>query len=114
MISIIGLLTAPKEHIKFVSDYIQEIRYFKEKIEIFEHSKDKNETPIKNTDLWIDSYIEMVPELQEFRNHVRSEMQRLGIQMYEEYIYENCNHYVSNNKRELEQLRISLLSEMIS
>lgn len=73
MISINGLLTAPKEQIKFVSDYIQE-----------------------------------------FRNHVRSEMQRLGIQMYEEYIYENCNHYVSNNKRELEQLRISLLSEMIS
>jgi len=111
MISIKELLTAPSAQLKFVSDYIQEIRYFKEKIEIFEKSRDKKETPIKNTDLWIDAYIGMVPELQDFRDFVRSEMLRLGIQIYDEYTYKNLNHYISGYKLELEKFRSTLLVE---
>ena len=102
------MLATPGEQLKFVSDYIHEILHFNEKIEIFEKSRDKNETPIKNTDLWIDSYIDMVPELQDFRDIVRREMLRLGIQMYDEYVYKYSNHYVSGNKRELERFRATL------
>ena len=113
MISIKTLLSTQDEQLKFVSDYIGYIRSFREALYSYENSKEKNDTQIKNTDLWIDSYIEMVPELQEFREFVLSEMSRLGIKPHDNHIYKNRNHYISGYKNELEAFRIALVADSI-
>ena len=106
MISIKGILEAPKEQQEFMKEYISMIENFKFNIETYQGVSD--DTPIKNADLWIESYIELVPELQEFRDHVRSEMSKLGIEPYHKYTYKEDNHYIYSNKRQLENFKLSL------
>ena len=107
MISIKGFMEIPVEQRKFVADYLEMIDSFHFKIETYRGSQD--DLPIQNTDLWIESYIDMIPELQEFRDHVRSEMERLGIEKHPYYTYQKkYNHYYYSNKRALEKLRESL------
>lgn len=107
MISIKGFMEIPVEQRKFVVDYLEMIDLFHFKTETYRDKQD--DLPIQNTDLWIESYIDMIPELQEFRDHVRSEMERLGIEKHPYYTYQKkYNYYYYSNKRTLEGLRESL------
>ena len=77
LISIHKLLTAPKIQLDFISDYIERINSFRFNVETYRSESDN--LKIQNMDLWIESYIEIVPDLQLFRNLVRGEMTKLGI-----------------------------------
>lgn len=105
MIPIKDLITAPDEILDFIEDYIDKIKSFRFSIET--HKIDRNSTlAVQNMDLWIESYIDIIPELQEFRDFVRKEMDRLGIIRHPSLAYEKeYNHYYYNNKRSIEILR---------
>lgn len=108
MISIKGLLHAPKAQRDFICDYLDEIKSFKEYMKMYQ-GEFKNATPIRNVDLWIEAYIGMVPDLQEFRDYVRDEMKRLGIEPWPEYTYnEVYNHFVYSNKLKLDKFKSTL------
>jgi len=97
--NVTALFNAPRAYLDFIENYISTIKYFYEAVEYYPFSgsrQDQYETRIQNTDLWIESRLEYVPGLTEFRTHVRAEMKRLGIEQYPSYIYapEN-NHYVN-------------------
>lgn len=107
MISIKGFTSLPEEQRKFVSEYLDRINSFQ--FEIKTYRGQQNDLPIQNTDLWIESYIEIIPDLQEFRDLVLSEMQKLGINKHPYYTYrKEYNHFYISNKREIEQLQVSL------
>lgn len=108
MISIKGLLQMPRAQRDFIFDYLDKIVTFSEEVKIYEMGGNKNVNPIRNADLWIEAYIGMVPELQEFRDYVRDEMKRLGIEPWPEYTYnEVYNHFVYSNKKKLEKFKKS-------
>lgn len=110
MINIIGLIKMPPEQQKFVADYLDTLRAFRFHIETYRGYKD--DLPIQNTDLWIESYIDIVPELQEFRDLLRSEMERLEIKRHVEIVYERkFNHFYYENKGTIEKLRNSVINE---
>jgi hypothetical protein len=91
----------------FISDYIGMIKSFQFEVETYHISK--KELPLQNTDLWIECYIDMFPALQEFRDYVRSEIQRLNIELHPDYVYDKSfNHYYYSRKRTIEALRESL------
>lgn len=110
-ISIKGLLNIQREQRDFIADYIDTINSFNFHIETYgfekgDKQKERNDLAIKNTDLWIESYIDMFPDLQEFRDLVRSEMDRLKIERHPNYAYgKTVNHYYYSNKRKIEKLR---------
>ena len=99
------LVTSNPKYLDFIEDLITQIKYFKEAVE---YGGNKSETTIKNMDLWVDAYIEIFPELQEFRNIIHCEMKRLNIQPYSELIYKEENHYAYSNKKSIEILRIAM------
>lgn len=100
-------METPSEQRKFVIDYLQMIDSFHFKIDTYRGFQDN--LPIQNTDLWIESYIDIIPELQEFRDYVRGEMERLGISRHPNYTYtKQYNHYYYSNKRALERLQCSI------
>ncbi|WP_352423454.1 hypothetical protein [Proteiniphilum sp.] len=104
MIPIKDLITAPEEILDFIKDYVGKIKSFQFMIEAYRGKNDN--LPIQNMDLWIESYIDIIPELLEFRNHVRSEMERLGIERHPDYVYgKDFNHYYHSNKAAIESLR---------
>lgn len=72
MVSIKGFTSLPEEQRKFVSEYLDMINSFQFGIKTYRGQQD--DLPIKNTDLWIESYIEIIPDLQEFRDLIHSEM----------------------------------------
>lgn len=110
MISIKGFISLPKAQRKFIEEYLEMINSFQFKIETYRGTQ--NNLAIQNTDLWIESYIELVPELQEFRDFVRSEMDRLGIEKHPYYTYDKkFNHYYYSNIRKIEELQNSLKSD---
>ena len=107
MFSIKGFFELPETQRKFMSDYLDMINTFRFTIKHYRVKID--DLAIQNTDLWIESYIHIVPELQEFRDFVRNEMARLGIERHPKFVYkEDANHYFYTNKREIEKLKDSL------
>lgn len=112
MISIQGFTQMDKEQVAFISDYLDMINSFRFKIETYQGRGEKDDLPIQNTDLWIESYIDIVPELQEFRDMVLGEMERLGIKKHPFYVYrKEYNHYYYSNKGTIERLRDSVAKE---
>ena len=108
-IEINAILTAPKEQQTFVAEYIGKVHSFQSHIYGYEFCTNKNATPIKNTDLWIDAYIPFIPALQDFRNYVLKEMKRLNIEPYSKTIYTSrSNHYVNGNEKKIHELENSL------
>lgn len=104
MIPIKDLITAPDEILDFIEDYIDSIKSFRFTIETYKI--ERNILAIRNMDLWIESYIDIIPELQEFRDFVWKEMERLGIERHPDYVYDkDFNHFYCNNKRSIESLR---------
>lgn len=102
-----GFLALPKEQREFLKEYLDMINSFQFNVETYRGKKD--DLPIQNTDLWIESYIDFIPDLQEFRNYVRSEMARLGIEKHPFYTYrKEFNHYYYSNKRDVEELEKSI------
>lgn len=110
MINIKGIINMPAEQRKFIADYLDAINTFFFHIETYQGYRD--DLPIQNTDLWIESYIDIVPDLQEFRDMVHSEMKRLGIRKHIDCVYEKqFNHFYYSNKRTIEKLRESIKNE---
>jgi len=110
MINIKGFVKIPAEQRKFINDFLNMFFSFQFNVEIYRGPLDN--LPIQNTDLWIESYIELVPDLQEFRDYVRSEMERLGIEKHPNYAYQKkFNHYYYSNERTIEKLRNSINNE---
>lgn len=104
MIPIKDFFTAPAEILDFIEEYIGHIKSFQFQTETYRGKGDS--LPIQNMDLWIESYIDIIPELQTFRDFVRKEMERLGIERHPDYVYDkDFNHYYHNNKRSIEALR---------
>lgn len=109
MIDLKKVLFYKKEIRQFIAEYIRKIDTFDSHVYGHEYCGGKQETPIKNTDLWIEAYIELFPGLSEFRKHVRSEMKRLLIEPYPDYIYApESNHLIYTNKRQIDKLRDAL------
>lgn len=107
MISIQGFTQLQKPHRMFIVDYLDMINMFEFHIETYQGQKD--DLPIQNTDLWIESYIDIVPELQEFRDLVHREMERLGVKKHPYYVYQKkYNHYYYSNKGTIERFRDSV------
>lgn len=98
------ILKSSYEYRNFIESYISQINYFNEEVKYFE--KGENETPLKNTNLWIEAHIKLFPELQVFRNFVLDKLKELEIEPYPKYIYENENHY------ELTKKQITALSDL--
>jgi hypothetical protein len=105
--SVTDLFNISREKRDFICDYIDTINGFFFRIKTYNGPKD--DLGIQNTDLWIESYIDIVPDLQEFRKLVRAEMKRLGIERLPDYTYDKkINHFYYSNMRKLEELRLSL------
>lgn len=92
---IIQVYDSSEELKNFVEDFISKIKTFKSHVHGYERCNG-SETPIMNTDLWIEANIEKYPDLIRFREYVHVEMQRLNIEKYSKYIYEHGNHYKKN------------------
>lgn len=110
MISIQGFTLLQKRHQRFIVNYLDMINTFQFHIETYQGHKD--DLPIQNTDLWIECYIDIVPDLQEFRDLIHREMDRLGVKKHPYYVYQKeYNHYYYSNKGTIERLRDSLSKE---
>jgi hypothetical protein len=97
------LFNIPREMRDFIADYIDTVNTFNFNVSTYRGAKD--DLRIQNIDLWIESYIEIIPELQEFRNFVRIEMKRLDIPKFPDYVYDKkINHFFYTNTRKLEKL----------
>ncbi len=111
------LFTLPKEQRKFIEEYLDMVNSFQFHIETYGIEKgfvaeERNNLAIKNTDLWIEAYIDIFPQLQEFRDYVRNEMERLGIERHPDFAYrKDGNHYYYSHKRIIEELS-TLLKEV--
>ena len=106
MLTIKYLVEAPREYREFINGLISTINYFNEAVKYYDS---KSDTTIKNTDLWIEAYIEIFPDLQDFRAVVKKEMKRLNIEPYLDFIYkETDNHYIYGHKKEIERLRLAM------
>lgn len=92
-ISLETIFFLDKKDQDFIKEYIDMISSFENHVYGVEKCSG-NPTPVKNTDLWIEANIGKYPGLEKFRKHVRSEMERIGIDRYPDFIYspEN-NHY---------------------
>lgn len=100
------LLSQPKEQREFFSEYLDMIRSVQFSIETYRGQQDN--LSIQNTDLWIESYIELVPGLQVFRDFLRNEMKRLGIDKHPDFAYKkDFNHYYTSNIHKIKELQDS-------
>ncbi len=107
MIPIKEVFQLTTEKRAFLYDYIDRINSFQFNIEHYRGRED--DLPLQNLDLWIECYIVILPELQEFRDKLYAEMQRLGIDKHPSYVYgKDFNHYYGTNLRKVERLIKSL------
>lgn len=112
MVNIKGFIQLPDEQRNFICDYLDMLNSFRFNIKTYGGKND--DLPIQNTDLWIEAYIDIVPELQEFRDMVLSEMENLLIKKHPYYVYQKeHNHWYYSNKGAIEKLRESVLKENI-
>lgn len=110
MMNILGLLLLPKEQRKFLNDYFDMVSSFQFHVKTYRGKGDN--LPIQNADLWIESYIDIIPDLQDFRDYVRKEMERLGIEKHPDHTYDKkYNHYSYSNAHTIQQLSDSLNSK---
>lgn len=64
MVNIKGFIQLPDKQRNFICDYLDMLNSFRFNIKTYGGKND--DLPIQNTDLWIEAYIDIVPELQEF------------------------------------------------
>ncbi len=84
----------PKCQRRFLNNLNAKIDYFNEAVEFYKNNPSRYETVLKNTDLWIEVYIEHIPQLQSFRDYVRSKLKELKIELYPEFLYKpEHNHF---------------------
>jgi len=88
MFTVKNILEAPDAYRYFLDSLVSSVAYFKEAV------TDENPTTIRNTDLFIEAWIGVFPELQDYRDLVRSEMKRLNIEPRTEFYYKEGNHYL--------------------
>lgn len=109
MITIANFYKQPKVVRDFYKDYNSILDYFLEAIklssgEFGEHHKTSSHLTIKNTDLWIEAYLSLFPELIDFRKHVHSTMKELDIKPWEKYCYHPKHNNYKLSVRTYEEL----------
>lgn len=110
MIPIKEVLQMPVEQRAFLFDYLGKLNSFQFNIEHYRGKED--DLPLQNLDLWIECYIDILTELQEFREKLFCEMNRLGIEKHPDYVYDKeFNHYYDSNQRKVDRLKKSLEDE---
>ncbi len=98
MITVANFHTQPKVLRDFYNDYNSILDYFFEALKLSsgnfgEQKREASHVTIKNTDLWIEAYLGLFPELISFRKYVHSTMKDLNIEPWEKY----CYHPKHNN-----------------
>lgn len=96
-------MSFPEPVLEFLGDFIERIEYFRFEAKIFSIH---DTLPLQNLDLWIEAYIDIFPELQDFRDEVRAEMKRFKVDLHPAWVYEKeNNHRYYSSAKKIETLR---------
>lgn len=103
MIPVKSILSLPEPVLEFLEKFIGKIEYFRFEADIFSVH---DPLPLQNLDLWIEAYIDIFPELQDFRNELRTKMNHLGADLHPDWVYEKeSNHMYYSSAKKIESLR---------